>query len=85
LNRSRSRPRPRPSTPCPDRGHGGSGGSSYDIAVPPGHSTLEVALAVLERVVKDHHGVVTEADIGPDGTGSFLVRVPSAPIGRRRH
>lgn len=73
MSRLRSR------TGCAARGQTASGGAvSVDIAVPEGHSGLAVVMAVLECLVKDHHGVVTTADIGPDGTGSFTVRIPCA-------
>jgi hypothetical protein len=70
VSRLRSRTR------CPTRAQTASGGAvSTDIAVPEGHSGLAVVMAVLECLVKDHHGVLTTADIGPDGTGSFTVRI----------
>jgi hypothetical protein len=46
--------------------------------MPPGCSPLEVALDILECLVKEHGAVVTGTDLGPDGTGSYTIHVPAA-------
>lgn len=49
--------------------------ASCDIPVPSGHSSLEVALAVVDHLVEDYGAVVTETDIHPDGMGSLTLRI----------
>jgi hypothetical protein len=52
-------------------------GCSVDISIPVGFSSLQAAFAVLECLVKDHGGAVTEANVHADGTAGFVVRVPA--------
>jgi len=33
-------------------------------------------MAILDRLIRQHQAVVTAVDIGPDGTGSYIVRIP---------
>ena len=47
------------------------------MTLPAGASPLEVGLAVLERLVKEHHAVVPEVDVGPDGTGTYVLAIPA--------
>ena len=42
-----------------------------------GQSPLEFALSVVERLVKDLGAVVTEVDLGPDGTGTLTLEIPT--------
>ena len=52
------------------------------IVVQCGQSSLQIALAVVEALVKDHHGLVTDVDLDPAGNGTFTVRVPSPSAAR---
>ena len=61
---------------CPDRDRPATGWTSRDIPIPSGHSTLEIGMAILDRLIRQHQAVVTAVDIGPDGTGSYIVRIP---------
>jgi hypothetical protein len=67
----------RPSDPRPVRVDGGARSSlaSCDIPVPARQSSLEIALAVIECLVKDHGAVLTEADVRSDGMGTFKLRI----------
>jgi hypothetical protein len=47
-----------------------------DVPVPAGQSSLTVALAMVECLVKDHGAVVTETDVRPDGLSSITVQIP---------
>jgi hypothetical protein len=69
-----------PWTGCAVQGRAPSEWTSHAIPVPSGDSPLEVGLAILECLVKDHHAVVTATDIAPDGTGTYTVRIPMLPI-----
>jgi len=71
--------RARPWLVCPHRTRPGSDWTSHDIPIPSGYSTLEAGLAILEHLIRDHHAVVTATEIGPDGTGSYIVRIPGPP------
>jgi ribosomal protein S27E len=56
----------------------GPGWQSGSIPLPAGTSPFEVALSVLECLGKDHGALVTSADLRPDGTGAFTVRIPAS-------
>lgn len=47
-----------------------------DVPVPSGHSSLELALAIVESLVKNHGAVVTGTDIRAQGVGSITMRIP---------
>jgi hypothetical protein len=63
----------------PDPSRTSSHSKPRDIPIPPGHSRLEIGLAILDRLVKDHQAVVTAAEVNSDGTGRYTVRIPRAP------
>lgn len=62
-----------------DRGPSVPTWTSQVIPLPAGYSPLMVGLAILDCLVKDHHGVVTGIDVRSDGTGSYVVRIPRPP------
>jgi len=63
----------------PDPSRTVSHGDTNEIPIPPGLSRLEIGLAILERLVKEHRAIVTAADVNSDGTGSYTVRIPRSP------
>ena len=50
-------------------------GAALDIEVPPGRSSLEVGLAVVEMLVDDFGATVERADMYPDGLGRFSLSI----------
>ena len=53
--------------------------ASRTMPLPPESSPLEVGLALVERLVKEHYAVVAEVDVGPDGTGTYVLSIPARP------
>jgi hypothetical protein len=47
-----------------------------DIPVGRGQSCLGIALQLVEALVKDCSGMVTEVNLNPAGEGTFMVRLP---------
>jgi hypothetical protein len=46
------------------------------ITVHRTQNSLQIALDLVEALVKDHGAVVTDVDLDPSGMGTFTVRVP---------